>query len=96
MHPCDLKFLTAKEGNFGYTGGCILSYANDRLNGERRNLLAVQWLGVHTLTAKRLGSIPGWETKILQAEKPKDKTYILLYKNIYIYKYIYSIVCGRK
>ena len=73
MHPCDLKFLTAKEGNFGYTGGYILSYANDRLNGERRNLLAVQWLGVHTLTAKRLGSIPGWETKILQAEKPKDK-----------------------
>ena len=31
------------------------------------NSLAVQWLGLSAFTAKDLGSIPGWETKILQA-----------------------------
>ena len=29
--------------------------------------LAVQWLGLRTLTAEGPGSIPGWGTKILQA-----------------------------
>ena len=32
-----------------------------------RNSLAVQWLGLHALTAEALGSIPGWGNKILQA-----------------------------
>ena len=31
------------------------------------NSLAVQWLGIHASTAGRLGSIPGWATKILYA-----------------------------
>ena len=32
-----------------------------------RNSLAVLWSGLHTFTAKGLGSIPGWGTKITQA-----------------------------
>ena len=37
-----------------------------------------QWLGLGTLTARVLGSIPGWGTKVLQAtrgaaEKEKKK-----------------------
>ena len=41
-----------------------------------------QWLGLGTLTAEGLGSIPGWGTKILQTvpcgqEKNKDSTVIL-------------------
>ena len=31
------------------------------------NFLAVQWLGLHAFTAEGSGSIPGQETKILQA-----------------------------
>ena len=30
------------------------------------NCLVVQWLGLHVLTAKDVGSIPSWGTKILQ------------------------------
>ena len=37
----------------------------------------VQWLGLGTLTAEGPGSIPGWRTKIIQAEQhshpPKNK-----------------------
>ena len=33
------------------------------------NSLVVQWLGLHTFTAKDAGSIPGWGTKIPQAKK---------------------------
>ena len=46
---------------------------------ESRNPLEVQWLGLHTFTAKGLGSIPGWGTKILCAavwsknEKKREK-----------------------
>ena len=42
--------------------------------------LAVQWLGLRTLTAEGPGSIPGWGTKILQAvwhyqkKKKKDES----------------------
>ena len=36
---------------------------------ESRNPLEVQWLGLHTFTAKGLGSIPGWGAKILQAKQ---------------------------
>ena len=93
MHPCDLKFLTVREKDFGSTGRCILSYAKGRLNSERRKPLAVQWLGVHTLTAKHLGSIPSWETKIPQAKKPEDKTE---QNKVVKEKNKYSIVCGRK
>ena len=32
------------------------------------NFLVVQWLGLHTLTAKDPGSVPGLRIKILQAE----------------------------
>ena len=32
------------------------------------NSLAAQWLGLHTFTAQGMGSIPGQETNILQAE----------------------------
>ena len=31
------------------------------------NLLAVQWLGLHTFTAKGIGSVPGQGIKIPQA-----------------------------
>ena len=46
---------------------------------HRGNSLAVQWLGPHAFTAKGVGSIPSWETKILQAlwlgqEKERKKT----------------------
>ena len=32
------------------------------------NSLAAQWLGLHAFTAQSMGSIPGQETNILQAE----------------------------
>ena len=31
------------------------------------NSLVVQWLGLRAFTAKGVGSVPGWEIKILQA-----------------------------
>ena len=41
------------------------------------NSLVVQWLGLHAFTAEGPGSIPGRETKILQAtwhdQKMKEK-----------------------
>ena len=38
------------------------------------NFLDVQWLGLHTFTAKSAGSVPGRGIKILQATvKPKIK-----------------------
>ena len=42
----------------------------------RGNSLAVQWLGLWTLIAEGLGSIPGWGTKMLAgcwAKKKKKK-----------------------
>ena len=33
----------------------------------------VQWLGLHTSTARGTGSIPGWGTKILHAAWSKKK-----------------------
>ena len=33
----------------------------------------VQWLGLHSLTAKGLGSVPDWEAKILQATQSGQK-----------------------
>ena len=37
------------------------------------NSLAVQWLGLHALTAKGPGSIPGWGMKIPQATRHSQK-----------------------
>ena len=37
------------------------------LNKNQGNSLVVQWLGLHNLTAKGLGLIPGWRTKVLKA-----------------------------
>ena len=34
----------------------------------------VQWLELQAFTAMGLGSIPHWETKILQAQRPKNQT----------------------
>ena len=43
---------------------------NAKLKKSRmRNSLVVQWLGLHVLTAKGQGSIPGRETKIPQAAR---------------------------
>ena len=45
--------------------------------------LAVQWLGLHTFTAKGPGSIPGWGIIIPQAmwrgQKQKNKKKVQLY-----------------
>ena len=44
---------------------CVtLPDSRDSLKGHSRNSLVVQWLGFHILTAKGLGSISGWGTKI--------------------------------
>ena len=37
------------------------------------NSLAVQWLGLHALTAEGPDSIPGWGTKIPQAAESSQK-----------------------
>ena len=37
------------------------------------NYLVVQWLGKHAFTAESMDLIPGRETKILQATRPKQK-----------------------
>ena len=58
---------------------------NAKLKKSRmRNSLVVQWLGLHVLTAKGQGSIPGRETKIPQAarhgpqkKKKQDENYLL-------------------
>ena len=44
----------------------LLVYS-DPVTRIRGNSLAVQWLGLHALMAKSLGSIPGQETKISRA-----------------------------
>ena len=43
------------------------------------NSLAVQWLGLCAFTARGLGSIPGWGTKIPQAMQRSQKK-----KNIFL------------
>ena len=53
------------------------SYTTPKKKKHKRkrvgNSLAVQWLGLCTLTAEGPGSIPVWETKIPQASWPKEK-----------------------
>ena len=39
------------------------------INVQPGTSLAVQWLGLHGLTAEGPGSIPGWGTKIPQAAR---------------------------
>ena len=52
------------------------------LEGEMRNSLVVQWLGLCAFTAEGLGSIPGQGTKIPQATwhsqriKKKNRRYV--------------------
>ena len=43
------------------------------LERRLRDSLVVQWLGPCPSTAEGSGSIPGWGTKILQAEGKKKK-----------------------
>ena len=42
---------------------------NANQNHNERNSLMVQWLGLSTLTAEGLGSIPGQRTKISQVSQ---------------------------
>ena len=46
----------------------------------------VQWLGLHSLTAKNSGLIPGWGTKILQAmwcsQEKKGKDVLCIFCDI--------------
>ena len=49
------------------------------------NSLVVQWLGLRTLTAKDLGLIPGWGTKMPQAVWHGQKKYMCVCVYIYMY-----------
>ena len=42
------------------------------------NSLAVQLLGLYTLTAKGQGSIPGWGTKVPQTKKIFGTTFLVV------------------
>ena len=44
-----------------------------KLKVELQNSLVVQWLGLRAFTAKGLGSIPRWGTKIPQAARHSQK-----------------------
>ena len=43
--------------------------------------MAVQWLGLHALTAEGTSSIPGGETKVPQPARPKEKKKKLAFIN---------------
>ena len=60
------------------------------------NSLATQWLGLHALTAKSLGSIPGWETKVPQAAQCMRKKIQLYALNIYNFYQLYLNKAGGK
>ena len=53
--------------------------APNNISDEGNSLVVHHWLGLHVFTAKGVGSIPGWETAILQAaqhggkKKPTDE-----------------------
>ena len=51
----------------------FLKKKKKRKKNITRNSLAVQWLGLHALTAKGPGSIPGGGTKIPQAVQHGQK-----------------------
>ena len=55
------------------------------------NSLAIQWLGLHALTAKGPGSIPGWGTKIPQVMWC-GHIYIHTHTHIYILNLYFSQV----
>ena len=62
-----LKEVGGRELNlYGYFL-CFRTSCKYQLEFTRGNSLAVQWLGIGTLTAKSPGLIPGGGTKILQA-----------------------------
>ena len=48
-----------------------------------RNSLAVQWLGLHALTAEGPGSVPGGGPKIPQAEWHRQKIIIKIKSGIF-------------
>ena len=52
---------------------CNKQFKNEIKKAIPGNSLVVQWLGLHTLTAEGLGSIPGQGTKIPQAAQQKKK-----------------------
>ena len=54
---------------YGLQDFCLLFQSEDKKlikMSTLGNSLVVQWLGLHVLTAKDVGSIPSWGTKILQ------------------------------
>ena len=52
----------------------------------------VQWLGLCSFTAKGLGSIPGWETKIPQAMWYRKKKKIpKVFKSFFLWRKVNSI-----
>ena len=52
---------------------CILEFNSTQIKTIWGNSLAVQCLGLCTFTAGSMGSIPGGETKILQAMRARKK-----------------------
>ena len=84
MHPCDLKFLTAREKKNWIYWGMYFKLCKWQIKQWKKESPGspVQWLGVHALTAKRLGSIPGWETKIPQAKGEVAFYYHLYYRKL--------------
>ena len=52
----------------------------------------VQWLGLHGLTAKGAGSIPGRGTKVPQATQCDQKKRCGIYIYIYIYMEYHSAI----
>ena len=71
IKPQQKKGKKKEKGTFSkvlYEASIILIPKPEKVN--RRKLgssLAVQWLGLHTLTGQGAGLIPGWGTKIPQA-----------------------------
>ena len=60
-----------------------------RLKYEAENPLAVQWLGLHSFTAKQCASVPGWGTKIPQAMQHSQNEHTHTHhKNILKNKYL--------
>ena len=59
--------------------------------GGRGNFLVVQWVGIRAVTAKGLGSIPGWGTKISTGNgacpppKKKHRTMIANLRHVHVY-----------
>ena len=70
LQPSLAHFLLSLTGCWGKGKEPQLAFLKKNSLG---NSLAVQGLGLHSFTAKGLGSIPGQGTKILQAVPGKKK-----------------------